>query len=97
MELFSQAEAVVGPHGSALTNIVFAPPGCVVVDMIPRAVKKKYVLWTLAEASGHRYWYFVADSVSKRKSEGRYVTGPLHRDVTIPLAKLELTLDRALS
>src|SRR5437588_476314 len=97
VELFSQAEAVVGPHGSALTNIVFAPPGCVVVDMIPRAVKKKYVLWTLAEASGHRYWYFVADSVSKRKSEGRYVTGPLHRDVTIPLAKLELTLDRALS
>ena len=33
IQLFSQAEAIAGPHGAGLTNIVFAPPGCKVFEL----------------------------------------------------------------
>ena len=32
--LFRQAELVVAPHGAGLTNLVFAPPGCRVVELV---------------------------------------------------------------
>jgi len=32
--LFRQAEAIVAPHGSALTNLGFARPGCLVVELL---------------------------------------------------------------
>jgi capsular polysaccharide biosynthesis protein len=32
---FSGARLVVGPHGSAFANLGFAPPGCVVIDIVP--------------------------------------------------------------
>jgi hypothetical protein len=33
IRIFSQAEAVCGLHGSALTNILWAPPGCRVLEL----------------------------------------------------------------
>jgi len=32
--LFRQAELVVAPHGAGLANLVFAPPGCAVVELV---------------------------------------------------------------
>ncbi len=32
--LFRQAEAIVAPHGSALTNLGFARPGCLIVELL---------------------------------------------------------------
>lgn len=32
-QLFAEAEMVAGPHGAGLTNILFAPPGCRVVEI----------------------------------------------------------------
>ena len=32
--LFRQAELIVAPHGAGLTNLVFAPPGCRVVELV---------------------------------------------------------------
>lgn len=34
VRLFSTAEMVVGVHGSAFANLMFAPPGCKVIDII---------------------------------------------------------------
>ena len=34
IRLFRQAEAIVAPHGSALTNLGFARPGCLVVELL---------------------------------------------------------------
>jgi capsular polysaccharide biosynthesis protein len=33
--LFAQADSIVSPHGSALANIIFAPKGCGIVDLMP--------------------------------------------------------------
>ena len=35
IEAFSEAEAVVGVHGAGLTNILFAPEGCRVLELFP--------------------------------------------------------------
>ena len=34
IRLFRQAEAIVAPHGSALTNLGFCRPGCLVVELL---------------------------------------------------------------
>jgi hypothetical protein len=35
IKAFSEAEAVVAPHGAALTNLLFAPAGCKVLELFP--------------------------------------------------------------
>ena len=42
VRLFRQAEAIVTPHGSALTNLGFCRPGCLVVELLMDA----YVDWS---------------------------------------------------
>ena len=83
---FAEAEFVVAPHGSALANILFAPPGLTVVDMVDSSMAKyAYVFWTLCGALGHQYWYLSAASVPR---EGH------PPDTQVPIEKLEATLER---
>ncbi len=52
--LFQEAEIVVAPHGAGLANMVFAPPGLRIVELLPDGA----INWCyrhLAAASGHRY------------------------------------------
>ena len=54
VRLFRHAEAIVAPHASALTNLGFARPGCLVVELHMDA----YVDWSfrnLAALTGLRY------------------------------------------
>jgi capsular polysaccharide biosynthesis protein len=85
VELFSQAEVVISTHGSAFANILFAPPGLVVVDMIESSMYPwGYVFWTMSEALGHHYTYFTAESVER---PGR------QPDTLVPIDKLQATLE----
>ncbi|HUO48841.1 MAG TPA: glycosyltransferase family 61 protein, partial [Acidimicrobiales bacterium] len=58
---FAEAELVVAPHGAALTNLVFCPPGAAVIELFP----PDYVnvcYWALADTvPGLRYRYLVGD------------------------------------
>ena len=52
--LCSEAEAIVGPHGGALTNAVFAPPGALMLEFFhPRYLNPCY--WQLAGICGLRH------------------------------------------
>ncbi len=52
--LCSEAEAIVGPHGGALTNAVFAPPGALLLEFFhPRYLNPCY--WQLAGICGLRH------------------------------------------
>jgi len=54
VRLFRQAEAIVSPHGSALTNLGFCRPGCLVIELLMDA----YVDWgyrNLAALADLRY------------------------------------------
>lgn len=51
--LFSQAEAVLAPHGAGLANIVFCRPDCRVVEYFSWHISQEY--WLLAHALGLSY------------------------------------------
>ena len=53
--LFAEAAVVVSAHGAGLTNMIFSPPGLVVVDIFESDQFNKY-FWNLTAALGHRYW-----------------------------------------
>lgn len=53
-KLLGSARHVIAPHGAALTNLVFAPPGAFLVELFhPQHKNRCYV--NLAAACGHRY------------------------------------------
>jgi len=82
VELFSQAQVVVSMHGAGLTNILFAPAGLIVVDMIPPSkMENAYLFWTMAVELRHRYWYFGAEDVAGG------------RDAYVPVEKLAKTIE----
>lgn len=53
-QLFAQAEVVVGSHGAGLTNLLFAPPGTLCVELLNERIAGKFY-WLLASALNHRY------------------------------------------
>jgi hypothetical protein len=52
--LLGTARCVVAPHGAALTNLVFAPPGALLVELF-HPQHKNHCYANLAAACGHRY------------------------------------------
>jgi capsular polysaccharide biosynthesis protein len=58
IDLFAEATHVVGPSGAALTNIIYAAPGCAVLVLISRNLIQgggDLYFDALAEACGHRF------------------------------------------
>ena len=56
--LFSQAEVVAGPHGAGLSNILFAPAGCKVLELF----QPSYILastYKMATCLDQEYWFLV--------------------------------------
>jgi capsular polysaccharide biosynthesis protein len=56
--LFSRAELIVAPHGAGLTNALFAPRGCAVVELIG-ALHVSACYMIVASTVGHRHGYVV--------------------------------------
>ncbi|MDX6501679.1 MAG: hypothetical protein QOG23_4939 [Blastocatellia bacterium] len=55
VRLFAQAEIVVGPHGAGLTNMVWAPRDCKIMEIQhPDYINVMYYM--LAEVLHQRYW-----------------------------------------
>lgn len=57
---FARAEAVVAPHGAALSNLLFSPPGCRVLEFFP-PFGGSASFYRLAAACGHNYACFIDD------------------------------------
>jgi len=56
VRLFNQAEAIAGPHGAGLTNIVFAPKDCKVFELFAdTCIRAMY--YQLTGVIGQSYWY----------------------------------------
>jgi capsular polysaccharide biosynthesis protein len=93
IDMFHDAEVVVGPHGAALTNITFCRPGTKVLEMFaPRYVHLG--LWTIAEAiGGIDYRYLVGDG---DHSPGRPMVGN-YDDVDIPASVVQQVIAEMIS
>lgn len=60
IELFADAEIVIGPHGAGLSNLAFAPSGCRVLEFFAPTCLR-WGFYYLAAARAQKYWYLVAD------------------------------------
>lgn len=54
IDLFRGASLVVGPHGAAFTNIVWTPPGAILLELFGRAYYPPHFYY-LARVLGHDY------------------------------------------
>lgn len=68
VSLLSRADALMAPHGGALTNMVFCKPGIPVIEILSRHVYPYY--YGLASMCGHRYHAILQDPA---KDHGRLV------------------------
>lgn len=82
--LFSAAEAVAGPHGGGLANLLFCRPGTRVLELFP-AFNKSDVYWVLASAMTLQYSYL--------KNPVEDVSGRGDADFEVNLAHLRLALE----
>ena len=90
--LFADAELVVGAHGAGLSNLVFAPPSCRVLEIFtPTCLRWMY--YFLCAQLGQRYHYLI--------EERAVAAGAHHRDsgfdnLRLDPDRLRRALDRVL-
>ena len=62
--------AVLGPHGAGFVNLLAAPQGCAVLELMPRTVPRGAVAyWSLCGALGHDYAYLSCREVNTGHQE----------------------------
>lgn len=62
IELFQQADVIMGPHGAGLANMVFAPPGTKVIEL--GTPYRPYDCFAeLAAACGHSFFWHAAKPI----------------------------------
>ena len=91
LKLFSEAEVIVGPHGAGLTNLLFAPRGCKVLEVFdPNHVKVLY--YALADVLEQPYWYIIGNATESAAHHG--VSG--HDDIHVSPSDFARSLDAML-
>jgi hypothetical protein len=69
-EIFAQAEAIVAPHGAALTNLLFIQPGVKVIELIPYGYLNN-CFYALASYGEAEYFYLEGEKIIQGNLEGR--------------------------
>jgi capsular polysaccharide biosynthesis protein len=84
VRIFSEASHVVGPHGAALTNLLWSPPGCKVFEFFePATVRRCY--WSMCKTLEHHYACGIGEAVPQEKKEA---------NIRVPVGKLIESLDQ---
>jgi capsular polysaccharide biosynthesis protein len=94
IELFSDASQVVGVHGAGLTNILFAPRDCAVLEILPPLVATQ-AYWLLASSLGQRYSALIADDTELPRPDyltWRHDPAFNNRDIVLPVERLRAAL-----
>lgn len=89
-EIFAQAEAIVAPHGAALTNLLFAPENVTLIELFPDGYVNN-CFYTLAN-------YLSADYAYLESQDTEQDALPLHwRDIKVDIPQLKQLCDRIFS
>ena len=85
--VFARAKIIVGVHGAAFSNLVFAENARVLEIFSPDYLRPD-CYYTLADQCGHRYWYLVG------RSPTTAAASPLWGSVEVEPDTLQSLLDR---
>ena len=65
LDIFQNAAMLVGAHGAGLANMIWAPPGVCIVEVLCRlGFGPKFIFNDMAMVSGHHYHGMLATSRS---------------------------------
>ena len=88
IQLFQEAEVIVGPHGAGLANVVFTPPGATVIEL--GTVYRPFGHFhRLCSQCDHKLVWFVGKAVRGTKKEESHLR--------IDVRQLEASLERHLA
>ena len=62
LDLFSTAEAVIGPHGAGFTNLIFSPQGTKIIEFFPPGPRPGYYK-AIAENLGQAHDWMMGEAV----------------------------------
>lgn len=92
--LFSQAEFIVSPHGSGLTNLVFCQPGTKVIELFsPNYVYHCY--WWVSNLVGLDYYYLIGEMLPGWYLHNLVYPQEFAEDIFIDIAKFAEVLQVA--
>jgi capsular polysaccharide biosynthesis protein len=83
-QLFDQAEVIVAPHGSGLTNLVFCRTGTTVIELFPPSVMP-LCYWILGSQMDLKYFYYI----------GTEPRGARHSDFAVNIDELNSLLEES--
>jgi capsular polysaccharide biosynthesis protein/glycosyltransferase involved in cell wall biosynthesis len=86
--LLAEAEIVIGPNGSSLANLVFAPSSCRVIELFSPGWVVPYD-WMISTNAGHDYTAIIGRGPRPSPKKPPY---GLHDDIDLDLAVLEKVL-----
>ena len=86
--LFANAKAIVSPHGSGLTNIMFCQPGTTVIELFsPHYIRHYY--WVISQQLGLEHYYLKGEGFPCYPIRELMYPNPLTEDILINLNYLE--------
>jgi capsular polysaccharide biosynthesis protein len=93
--LFAEAEVIITPHGSGLTNTVFCQPGTKIVELFsPHYMRYYYV--NISRSLGLKHYYWLGDSTSCYPLRKLMYQNPLTEDIIVDLSSLATVLKMVL-
>lgn len=96
--LFSRAEMIVGPHGAGLSNVIFSPPDCRLIEIVPGDRPFPY-FYSAACAAGVGYTAVLATPLAPAGQEYRRLPSdePYRVDAGALSRAVEHALERVVS
>jgi hypothetical protein len=93
--IFAEAEAIVAPHGAALTNLLFIQPGTVVIELFPYGYVNN-CFFVLASHGNANYFYLRGEPIRSDRALKRLKWYQLRDlDLEIDIKKLSSLLTMA--
>jgi len=83
---FSRARIVVAPHGAGLANMVFAPPGAALLEILSSAILHMDEFRYLCKAAGMRTRSVVSQDLEAAPAAGE--APEMHRDYRVDVAEV---------
>lgn len=92
VSLFANAEAIISPHGSSLTNLVFCNPSTVVIELFsPNYVRTDY--WMISQQLQLQHYYVLGDGFDCLPLRNLMYQNSLTEDILVNINSLQKTLE----
>ena len=89
--IFANAETIVTPHGSGLTNLVFCSPNTKVVELFsPNYIRTDY--WMISQYLQLQHYYIVGQSFDCQSLRNLMYQNTLTEDILVKIDSLRLVL-----